>query len=365
MKILIKSKTLSIAVVAAIILSGCTAAPHSSEILDTQSNKGYQESQAVSNEISDSPSDSAQDKALDSLIYMPERELIEKILRAEAGDGSKEPLDNLDDTIALRYHIDDILPEKNALQEDTPPENPPAYVAENTSKDTSGFSQESLDQMVSDVLDSIITDGMSKREQAYAVFKYTNKKVRYVGDSIRSSWQEGAYEGLTTGRGDCYTYYALSRALLTALGIDNLEVTRVGGSSDHYWNLVNCGDGWYHFDAGPHNVPMGGPSFFMFTDQEAADYTAKAGRNYYDFDSSLYPARAGGEAAATQNDEDLQEGETETPAEEMEPPQTDEREPELPAEDGSASEPLIPSDTDVPVSRDMEQSIEAINEEGL
>ena len=31
---------------------------------------------------------------------------------------------------------------------------------------------------------------------------------------------------------------------------------------------------------------------FMFTDEEAADYTAKAGRSYYAFDGSLYPERA-------------------------------------------------------------------------
>ena len=98
--------------------------------------------------------------------------------------------------------------------------------------------------------------------------------------------------GLTRRKGDCFTYYAVSRALLTAVGIDNLEVTRMGGPTSHYWNLINCGDGWYHFDATPRSSKM--PPFvsFMFTDEEAADYTAKAGRSYYAFDGSLYPERA-------------------------------------------------------------------------
>ncbi len=161
-------------------------------------------------------------------------------------------------------------------------------------EETGGFAgQEALDEMIAEVLETIITDDMTKPEQAYAVYRFTNKRVRYIGDSTKNSWQEGAYEGLRTGKGDCYTYYALSRALLTALDIDNLEVTRSEGSSSHFWNLVNCGDGWYHFDASPHVIQMPyGSSFFMFTDEEAAAYTRLAGRDYFTFDPSLYPERA-------------------------------------------------------------------------
>ena len=72
---------------AVVILSGCTAETHSSEILENQPSKAFQESPAVSDKASDLPSDSAQDIAVNRLINMPERELIEKILREEAGPG--------------------------------------------------------------------------------------------------------------------------------------------------------------------------------------------------------------------------------------------------------------------------------------
>lgn len=155
--------------------------------------------------------------------------------------------------------------------------------------------EKELDHLVQVVLDNIIAEDMTKLEQARAVFDFTRTKISYTGDSDKSDWLSGAYEGLTTRKGDCFTYYAVSRALLTALGIDNLEVQRVGGPTSHYWNLVNCGDGWYHFDATPRSSKM--PAFvsFMFTDAEAADYTARAGREYYTFDGSLYPERATGE----------------------------------------------------------------------
>ncbi|MBD5160697.1 MAG: transglutaminase domain-containing protein [Oscillibacter sp.] len=154
------------------------------------------------------------------------------------------------------------------------------------------FTDEEFEELTADVLDEIVWDGMTRLEQARAVFDYVHDHIIYTGHSDKSDWKTGAYTGLTTGKGDCFTYYAVSRALLTALGIDNLAVERVGGETRHFWNLVNCGDGWYHFDACPRSSKL--PPFlsFMFTDRQAADFTAEAGRNYYDFDGSLLPERA-------------------------------------------------------------------------
>lgn len=154
------------------------------------------------------------------------------------------------------------------------------------------FTQEEYDQAVSDVLDSIIKEDMTKLEQAKAVFLYVYNNIRYTGKSDKEDWVNGAYVGLTTKKGDCFTYYAVSRALLTALEIDNLPVERVGGKTLHFWNLVNCGDGWYHFDACPRSVKMPIFNSFMVTDEQVAAFTAMAGRSYYDFDASLLPERA-------------------------------------------------------------------------
>lgn len=182
-------------------------------------------------------------------------------------------------------------PEDNPEEGD--PAEPPQKPAANSDA-KSGYSEENLDILAAETLDSITTSDMTKLQKARAIFDYVKGGIRYTGSSDKSSWKQGAYTGMTAFAGDCFTYYAVSRALLTAAGIDNLEVQRVGGPTSHYWNLVDCGDGWYHFDATPRSSKM--PYFvsFMFTDQEAADYTKKAGRNYYTFDGSLYPARAGG-----------------------------------------------------------------------
>lgn len=225
-------------------------------------------------------------------------------------------------------------------QEEEPAETPGTEETSNAEQTptevtapAASFSQEGLDELVQQVIDSIITSDMTKREQAKAVWDFTKGGIRYTGSSDKSDWQAGAYEGLSTRKGDCFTYYAVSRALLTALDIENLEVQRVGGPTSHYWNLVNCGDGWYHFDATPRSSNL--PYFvsFMFTDEEAADYTARAGRSYYSFDGSLYPERAGGTAEEAQQ-----------------PASSENTAPEAPEEAPPADadpEPVLPEDTDV------------------
>lgn len=160
-----------------------------------------------------------------------------------------------------------------------------------------GYSEERYDSVVRQILDRIITDGMTPREKCRAVYDYVQKRVlhAYVVTTERSDWKRGAYDGFTKNVGDCYTTYACSRALLTALGIDNMEVRRSGSnmSSSHYWNLVDYGEGWYHFDA-LHRLENLGFECFMATDRECYDYCQANGRQYYYFDSAAYPARVGG-----------------------------------------------------------------------
>lgn len=249
----------------------------------------------------------------------------------------------------------DALPEEEdpSLEEQDEPE--PSDQGETISVSSGDYSQEALDQVVQEVLDAIISDNMTKREQARAVWDYTRTHVMYTGTSDKSDWRRGAYAGLTTRRGDCFTYYAVSRALLTALGIDNLEVQRVGGPTSHYWNLVNCGDGWYHFDATPRSSKM--PYFvsFMFTDQQAADYTARAGRNYYTFDGSLYPARAGGSATTSTPEKTPAEQAPSVSTEVTETTEPEEPVSEVTPDEGISSESGTPAEGEVSPDETVEE----------
>ena len=157
-------------------------------------------------------------------------------------------------------------------------------------------------EKVDAVIAERISKGISKEQQAREVFDYVYYTIRYDSYSDKNDWVRAAYEGLKKGYGDCYTYFAVSKALLTRLGIDNLDIKRTEGIVDerHYWSLVNIGTAeapqWYHFDA----CNLSGVSFkgCLLTDAQIAAYSANRfdengiGNYFYAYDSTSYPTRA-------------------------------------------------------------------------
>ena len=151
------------------------------------------------------------------------------------------------------------------------------------------ITEDTLEPYVDKVLKKILRTGMTQREKARAIYDWMKANVSYTAYAYKDHWERAAYSGFTTGRGDCYVYYAMSRSLLNGAGIENMEICRDNPSKPHYWNLVNCGDGWYHFDTCPHykNYPL---ESFMLTDREVREYSENCVADYYSFDASLYPA---------------------------------------------------------------------------
>ncbi|HKL79811.1 MAG TPA: immunoglobulin-like domain-containing protein [Mobilitalea sp.] len=147
--------------------------------------------------------------------------------------------------------------------------------------------EEMLNKLAKDILDDIIKDTMTQKEIAWEIYSYVKSHVAYTGDSDKTDWMKEAFRGIKYGVGDCFTFYAVSEALLTQAGIENMRVTRVGGRTQHFWNLINCGEGYYHFDTCPHKDKF---DSFMLTDEQVKEYTKKRGNNYYNFDKTLYPA---------------------------------------------------------------------------
>lgn len=174
--------------------------------------------------------------------------------------------------------------------------------------------QKSLDEMAADILSRIITPGMTQRQQARAIFDYIISNMRYVGTTNNVDWVTAARVGFTQKRGDCYYYFACSKELLTMAGIPNIDLHRVGGNSDHYWQLVNVGDGWYHFDTCPH--PGGYPlTAFLLTEAEVREYSSQftgIWLNYYMYDYDACPVTVEG----TPEDETPEPEPSELPEEE-------------------------------------------------
>lgn len=145
-------------------------------------------------------------------------------------------------------------------------------------------SSETLNKLSDGVLDNIINDNMTLKEKAKKIYTWTKANVGYTGNSDKSDWMAEAYRGFKNGVGDCFTYFAVSKALLDRAQIPNIDLTRLGGTTRHYWSLINCGEGWYHFDSCPNKDKK--DSFYL-TESEVERLTELRGKNYYVYDKTL------------------------------------------------------------------------------
>ena len=137
-------------------------------------------------------------------------------------------------------------------------------------------------ELAQGVLREIVTDDMVTAEKLKAVFTYTRGHVHYNGNSDKSDWRKEAVRGIKTGRGDCFTFYAVSRSLLDELGIEYMSVQRQGGRTRHYWTIVNIGTGWYHFDTTV--APRHKHKCFMWTNEQC-----RVKPYFWRYDHSKYP----------------------------------------------------------------------------
>ncbi len=150
------------------------------------------------------------------------------------------------------------------------------------------ISRQAVDELADKILAKIVTDSMTQREKAEAIYNWCSVNIRYSSATsyLMGYFNQAAYTGLTRYYGNCYTYYAVSSALLTRVGIENIEIHRNDPARPHYWNLVKMDGEWYHFDTCPQPAPHK-LKVFLLTDSEVRAFPLDY---YYSFDSSSYPA---------------------------------------------------------------------------
>lgn len=145
--------------------------------------------------------------------------------------------------------------------------------------------EELINALADELLAKITTDDMSEYEKAEAIFNWVHGNIGYSDGTQKTDWIEGAYHGLVEHSGDCYVYAMTSKALLTRAGIRNMDIEKIPSSTRHYWNLIDIGEGWYHFDA---TRRKDGYSFFYCTDEEVMEYS-NTHRGSHNYDPSEYP----------------------------------------------------------------------------
>lgn len=154
------------------------------------------------------------------------------------------------------------------------------------------MTEEAVNAEADRILAEITDPSMSQYEIIRAIYDYVNKKIAYKNGTPKTDWVEGAYYGLVLQRGDCFSFAMASKCLLTRAGITNMDIERIRvGNGMHFWNLVDIGEGWHHFDTCRRGD---GATFFYLTDAELMAYSnAHTARDYPDgshnYDRSLYP----------------------------------------------------------------------------
>ena len=147
------------------------------------------------------------------------------------------------------------------------------------------YSEDEVNALADKVLAKIIKDGMTPYEKIEAIYYYTRRNIGYISHSEKGNWVRAAYEGLVDRQGDCYVYACTAKVLLTRAGITNMDIEKIPAKTRHYWNLVDIGDGWYHFDTTPRKD---GTIFFMWKEADLMAYSVK-NKDSHNYDHSLYP----------------------------------------------------------------------------
>lgn len=136
------------------------------------------------------------------------------------------------------------------------------------------------------ILKGIINDNMTQRQKCQKIYNWIHGHIGYVDYSDKSSWTKGAMDGFNNRRGDCYNYFAMSKALLTRAGIENIDLKAT--KHKHYWNFVKVEEGWYHFDTTPR---WDHPNLCLRTDAWMNSYSVK-NDNCFSYDPASKPASA-------------------------------------------------------------------------
>lgn len=146
------------------------------------------------------------------------------------------------------------------------------------------------------ILAQFITDDMTDREKAEAVYVWTRRSVHLTYGSApkgfvheEADWLQTAYQLLNrdVSKGDCFFFFAVQKLLLQRLNIPTIDCEKIyDGDSHHYWLLVSVdgGQNYYHFD----NVWS--KQLCLVTDAELDAFSAAIDSNPFNRDKSKYPA---------------------------------------------------------------------------
>lgn len=145
--------------------------------------------------------------------------------------------------------------------------------------------EETVNAKADEILSEIITEGMTQKQQAKAVFDWVVKNITYSETAGIDDLLSAAYKGMFYRVGDCTVKQKTAEVMLNRLGIKNMEIEKIRDTRGHYWLLIDVGEGWYHYDP---NLQLDGTLIFYWHDADLWEYS-NAHKNTHNYDPSKYP----------------------------------------------------------------------------
>ena len=162
------------------------------------------------------------------------------------------------------------------------------------------FPQEAeLNYALDNVISQIITPTMNPEQKIRAIYYYVQSHIAFVNSSDKTNWKAEAYRALfVTNTGDCFSFFAASKAFFERLGIKNLDIERPKALAEqmqqtHYWSMVNISEDpnneiWYHYDSCRLRAEYNHSGCLLTEIQiNAYNYVRE---NFYAYNKVLYPA---------------------------------------------------------------------------
>lgn len=111
-----------------------------------------------------------------------------------------------------------------------------------------------IDEMADEIIKQRVTEGMTEREKALALYSYVTENVRYdqryYTDRKNMPFESmTAYGAFYDGMAICGGYSYAVHTLFEKAGITCYEVSGVWGSETHMWNVALLDGEWLYFDA--------------------------------------------------------------------------------------------------------------------
>lgn len=196
--------------------------------------------------------------------------------------------------------------DSSAVQPAVPGDYPVKYTATDACGNTSTaqtvihiyenqITEAQLMERIAELSAQITTSDMTVEQKLRAAHAYIQEHISYTSDSDKSDWVRAAYDGLfVTGTGDCFNYFAATKAFVVYYGLDYREIERTPGVEEgtHFWLMVNLGSRenprWYHYDATRLRKTYEN-SGCLLTEKQLYAYNRMSGLTFYHYDASAYP----------------------------------------------------------------------------